>query len=296
MAPRAYWKGILRLSLVTCPVELFPASSLAERTHFHMINRKTGNRLHQQMVDEKTGETVEKDDKGRGYEIGKDRYVEIDDEELQAVQLESTHVIDIDAFVPRSEIDIRYLDKPYYIAPASKIGTEAFAVIRDAMKNKDRVGLAHVVLSHREHVVALEPLGKGMLATTLRYGSEVRDEDAFFSDIPAPKIDRDMVELAEHILDGKAAHFDASQFKDRYEAALKALVRRKAAGKEIAVPTKAEKPDNVINLMDALRRSLESSGQPRRGPASRGPRDRHSRPKKKLRPGASTKRRRRRAA
>lgn len=293
MAPRAYWKGVLRLSLVTCPVELFPASSLAERTHFHMISRKTGNRLHQQMVDEQTGEVVDKDDKGRGYEIGKDRYVEIADEELAAVQLESTHVIDIDAFVPRSEIDTRYLDKPYYVAPTGKVGPEAFAVVRDAMKNKDRVGLARIVLSHREHVIALEPLDKGMLATTLRYDDEVRDEGAFFSDIRAPKVDRDMVALAEHILESKAAHFDPSRFKDRYEAALKALVRRKAAGKEIAVPTKAEKPDNVINLMDALRLSLEGGRQPES--EGRGQRDRNSRTKKRQ-PSAPAKRRRRRAA
>jgi DNA end-binding protein Ku len=162
--PRAYWKGYLRLSLVTCPIELFPASSQAEKTHFHQINRKTGNRLRQQMVDEDTGRVVEADDKGRGYELSKGRYVEIEEDELKAVEIESTHTVDIDSFVPRSEIDKRYLDKPYYIAPGGKNGAEAFAVIREAMKDKERVALVRIVMAHREHIIALEPLGKGCLA------------------------------------------------------------------------------------------------------------------------------------
>ena len=162
------------------------------------------------------------------------------------------------------------------------------------MKNKDRVALARVVLGHREHVIALEPLGKGMLGTTLRYDDEVRDEDAFFSDIPTPSIGRDTVALAEHILDSKAAHFAASQFKDRYEAALKALVRRKAAGKPMPAPAKSEKPDNVISLMDALRRSLEGTRQAHRSPEGSPRRDRPSGPRKQR--SRRTKRRRRRAA
>src|ERR1051326_1403950 len=183
MAPRAFWKGYLRLSLVTCPVELYPATSQAEKTHFHQINRRTGNRLRQQMVDEETGKVVDKEHKARGYELSKGRYVEIEQEELEAVQLESTHTIDIDAFVPAAEIDPRYRDRPYYVVPDGKVGAEAFAVIRDAMEDKDRVGLARVVIAHREHLVALEPLGKGILATTLRYDYEMRDEKQFFKDI-----------------------------------------------------------------------------------------------------------------
>src|SRR5579871_6045839 len=158
--PRAYWKGHLRLSLVTCPIELFPATSQSEKTHFHQINTKTGHRLRQQMVDEETGQVVDSAHKGRGYELGKGRYVPIEEEELKAVQVESTHTVDIDGFVPKAEIDQRYLDKPYYIAPAGKVGAEAFAVIRDAMKDQDRVALARVVMAHREHVIALGPLGK----------------------------------------------------------------------------------------------------------------------------------------
>src|SRR6202047_2536236 len=161
MAPRAYWKGYLRLSLVTCPIELFPATSQSEKTHFHQINTQTGHRLRQQMVDEATGKVVDKAHKGRGYELAKGRYVQVDEDELAAVEIESTHTIDIDSFVPLAEIDKRYLDKPYYMVPDGKVGAEAFAVIRDAMKDKDRVGLARIVMSNREHIIALEPLGNG---------------------------------------------------------------------------------------------------------------------------------------
>src|SRR4051794_17473360 len=257
MAPRAYWKGSLKLSLVSCPVVLYPASTSVEKTRFHMINKETGNRLKQQMVDTETGDVVESGQKGRGYEVSKGRYVEIEQDELEAVQIESTHTIDIDSFVPRQEIDRRYLDRPYYIAPDGKAGIDAFAVIRDAMKDKDRVALARIVLTNREHVMAIEPLGKGLLGTTLRYPYELRDEDDFFEDIKSPKITRDMIELAGHILHTKAAHFDPSKFKDEYEDALKALVRRKASGKTIKMPEPEEKPDNVINLMDALKASLK---------------------------------------
>jgi len=271
--PRAYWKGFLRLSLVTCPIELFPASSQAEKTHFHQINKKTGNRLRQQMVDEDTGRVVESDEKGRGYELSKGRYVEIEEDELKAVEIESTHTVDIDSFVPRSEIDKRYLDKPYYIAPGGKTGAEAFAVIRDAMKDKDRVALARIVRAHREHIIALEPLGKGMLGTTLRYDYEVRDEKDYFKGIPQPRIGKDMVKLAEHILDSKAGRFNPDKFKDQYENALKKLVRRKASGKKIQVAEPEEKKGNVIDLMEALRNSVKGkkSGGAKKGAARKRP-------------------------
>jgi len=267
MAPRAFWKGYLRLSLVTCPVELYPATSQAEKTHFHQINRKTGNRLRQQMIDEETGKVVDKEDKARGYELSKGRYVEIDEDELAAVQIESTHTIDIDSFVPASEIDARYRDRPYYIVPDGKIGIDAFAVIRDAMAEKERVGLARIVIAHREHMLALEPLGKGILGTTLRYDYEMRDEGQFFKDIGTPKLSKDMLDLAGHILETKAAHFDPAKFKDEYETALRKLVARKAAGKKIEPAAPASRPDNVINLMDALRQSL-GGGKPRGGARS----------------------------
>jgi Ku protein len=264
MAPRAYWKGSLKLSLVSCPVVLYPASTSVEKTRFHMINKETGNRLKQQMVDAETGDVVESDQKGRGYEVSKGEYVEVEKEELEAVQVESNHTIDIDSFVPEDEIDKRYLNHPYYIAPDGKAGIDAFAVIRDAMKDKGRVALARIVLSNREHVIAIEPLGKGLLGTTLRYPYEVRDEHDYFDDIKNPKISKDMIELASHILDSKAAHFDPSKFKDEYENALKTLVKRKAAGKPVKIAEREEKPDNVINLMDALRQSLKGNASAKR--------------------------------
>ncbi len=255
--PRAYWKGSLKLSLVSCPVLLYPASTTSGKTRFHMINKETGNRLKQQMVDAETGDVVESDQKGRGYELKKGEYVEVEKEELEAVQIESNHTIDIDSFVPSGEIDKRYLNNPYYIAPDGKAGADAFAVIRDAMKDQDRVALARIVLTNREHIIAIEPLGKGLLGTTLRFPYELRDEDDYFGDIKSPKISRDMVELASHILDSKAAHFDPSKFKDEYETALKSLVKRKAAGKPVKAVEPEEEPDNVISLMDALKLSLK---------------------------------------
>jgi DNA end-binding protein Ku len=253
--PRAYWKGYLRLSLVTCPIELFPATSQAEKTHFHQINTSTGHRLRQQMIDEQTGRVVDAKHKGRGYELSKGHYVQIDEDELKAVEIESNHTVDITGFVPKADIDKRYLDKPYYITPGGKVGADAFAVIRDAMKDKSRVALAKIVIAHREHVIALEPLGKGVLGTTLRYDYEVRDEN--FSDVPSPRVSQDMVKLASHILSTKETKFDPRKFKDEYEKALKKLVRRKAKGHEVieeAPPP--ERADNVIDLMDALRQSL----------------------------------------
>jgi Ku protein len=254
-----------------------------------MINKETGNRLKQQMVDSETGDVVESDQKGRGYEVSKGEYVEVEREELEAVQVESNHTIDIDSFVPRDEIDRRYLNNPYYIAPDGKAGVDAFAVIRDAMKDKDRVALARIVLTNREHVIAIEPLGKGLLGTTLRYPYELRDEDDYFDDIKNPKISKDMIELASHILDTKAAHFDPSKFKDEYETALKTLVKRKAAGKPVKAVEREEKPDNVINLMDALRQSLKGKAAAKRGSHARAPR-RTSRPAKKAHRSAARQR------
>jgi Ku protein len=264
MAVRAYWKGSLKLSLVSCPVLLYPASTSSDKTRFHMINKETGNRLKQQMVDAETGDVVESDQKARGYELKKGEYVEIEKDELDAVQIESNHTIDIDSFVPKEEIDKRYLNHPYYIAPDGKAGVDAFAVIRDAMKDQDRVALARIVLTNREHIIAIEPLGKGLLGTTLRYPYELRDADEYFDDIRNPKISKDMVELASHILDTKAAHFDPTKFKDEYENALKALVKRKASGKPLKLAAREEKPDNVVSLMDALKQSLKGRAAAKR--------------------------------
>jgi DNA end-binding protein Ku len=221
------------------------------------------------MIDEKTGRVVEGDNKGRGYELKRGSYVEIEPEELEAVELESTRAIDIDKFVPEDEIDKRYYERPYYIVPDNKSGEEAFAVIRDAMKDKGRVALARIVFANREHILAIEPWGKGMLGTALRYDYEVRDENEFFKQIPSLRVSKDMVELAGHILDRKAGHFDAGKFKDEYELALRKLVKRKAAGHTIQPPAEAPPPTNVINLMGALRASMKRKKASGSGRSSR---------------------------
>ena len=259
--PRAYWKGYLKLSLVTCPVALYPASSKSQKTRFHQINRKTGNRLRQQMVDEETGRAVDTDNKGRGYELSKGKYVEIEPDEIDAIEFENTHTIEIDKFVPEDEIDKRYYERPYYIVPNGKSGEEAFAVIRDAMKDKGRVALAGIVFANRQHILAIEPWGKGMLGTTLRYDYEVRDEKEFFKGIASPRVPKEMVSLAAHILDSKAGHFDPAKFKDEFELALRKLVKRKAAGKTIEREEEPEKKTNVIDLMEALKRSIKGGGR-----------------------------------
>jgi DNA end-binding protein Ku len=262
MAPRPYWKGYLKLSLVSCPIALYPAASRSERVALHQINKKTGNRLRQQMVDEQTGEVVEKEDKGRGYEVSRDQHVPIEDEELDKISIESTHTIDIESFVPRAEIDERYMDSPYYLAPTDEVGQEAFIVIREAMREKKMVGLGRVVLYRRERILMLEPFDKGLLATALRYGYEVRDAQPYFEDIPDVELPKEMRQLASHILETKAGHFDPSTFEDRYENALVELLKTKQAGLPMPKDTPKRPAARVINLMDALRRSVatESTG------------------------------------
>jgi DNA end-binding protein Ku len=257
MAPgRPYWKGYLKLALVSCPIALYTASSSSERVSFRRINKKTGNRLRQQLVDEVTREPVENEDKGRGYEYSKGAYIEVDDDELDAVAVESNHTIEIDSFVPRSQIDERYLDSPYYIIPNDQVGQEAFAVIRDAMRGKGMVALARVVLAKRERVIMLQPWDKGLMGTTLRYPYELRDPKEYFDDLPSVKVAPDMLKLAQHILETKEADFDPSQFVDRYEEAVVEMLQKKQAGLAMPKGKASEPPRNVINLMDALRKSV----------------------------------------
>jgi DNA end-binding protein Ku len=257
MAPRAYWKGYLKLSLVSCPIALYPAASSSERVSFHRINKKTGNRLKQQNVDSESNAPVDKEDVGRGYEVAKGQYVEVEDAEIEKIQIESTHTIEIDSFVPRAEVDERYIDSSYYIAPTDQVGQEAFAVIRDAIRDRGMVGLGRVVLTRRERVVMLEAFDKGLLATSLRYAYEVRDAGVYFEDIPELKLPKEMSELAGHIIDTKASHFDPSKFEDHYENALVELLRKKQAGRAIEpIREEAPPPQRVINLMDALRASI----------------------------------------
>ena len=280
MVPRAYWKGYLKLSLVSCPIALYPASSSSEKVSFNRINKKTGNRLKQLNVDSETGETVEREDVGRGYEVAKGEYLQIEDEEIEKIQIESTHSIDIDRFVPKSEIDNRYLDSPYYIAPTDKVGQEAFAVIRDTIRDKGMVALGRVVLTRREHVVMLEAFDKGLLATTLRYPYEVREAGAYFEDVPDMKLPKEMKDLAGHIVDSKAGHFDPTSFQDHYETALVEMLRAKQAGRVIAAPKPQESP-RVINLMDALRASIGQESKKKPAAASTKTRDRAPAPAKR---------------
>jgi DNA end-binding protein Ku len=268
MAPRAYWKGYLKLSLVSCPIALYPATSSSERVSFNRINKKTGNRLKQQQVDAETGEPVEKEDIGRGYEIGKGQYLQVEDDEIEKIRIESTHTIEIDSFVPRAEIDDRYPDSPYYVAPTDQVGQEAFAVIRDAIREKGMVALGRVVVSRREYVVMLEAFEKGLLATTLRYAYEVREPAAYFEDIPDLKLPAEMKQLAAHILDTKAAHFEPTKFTDHYETALVELLRAKQAGRIVEAPKDEPAPQRVINLMDALRASIGAETQKKPAAAS----------------------------
>jgi DNA end-binding protein Ku len=276
MAPRANWKGYLKLSLVSCAVALFPATSTRERVRFNIINRATGHRVHNQVVDAETGEEVPQEDRVKGYKLDRNSYVLLEDKHLDEVALESTHTIEIESFVPRAEVDEIYLDESYYLVPSDKVGTEAFAVIREAMREEGLVGLARLVLYRRERLLMLEPRGKGIVGTLLRYNNEVRDEDEYFNDIPVTKVPKDMLDLAVHILESKKAKFDPSKFKDRYDSALKQLIAAKQAGKTPPSPPSPQ-PSNVINLMDALRRSVKGQGAGAPAPSSRRPKAEHKR-------------------
>jgi len=268
VAPRAYWKGYLKLSLVSCPVALFPASSEREKIRFHQINKATGNRIKYRKVDAETDEDVDTSDIVKGYEVGKGEYIELEPEELEAVAVESTRTLEIDEFVPRKEIDELYLNNPYYIVPDGDVGQQAFAVIREAIRKEGMVALGRVVFTSREHVIALEPRGKGLLGITLRYPYEIRKEDQYFDEIENEKIPKDMLELAAHIVETKSGHFNPQKFEDHYEEALKELLKKKQAGEKIEAPKERE-PAKVISLMDALRRSVgaERATGGRRKPA-----------------------------
>jgi DNA end-binding protein Ku len=256
MARRAYWKGFLRLSLVSCPIALFPATSEREKIRFHQINRKTGDRIRYVKVDAETGKQVDNEGIIKGYEKKKDEYIPVEPEELDAVAIESKHTIEIDEFVPRDEIDELYLANPYYIVPDGDAGRQAFAVIRDGIEKEGMVGIGRIVFTTREHTIALEARGKGILGVTLRYPYEVRDEQDYFDDILSARVTKDMLDLAAHIIKTKSGHFNPKKFEDHYEQALKELLRKKDRGEKIEAPQDRE-PAKVINLMDALRRSAK---------------------------------------
>src|SRR5437870_6558561 len=255
MAPRANWKGFLRLSLVTCPVALYPATSDTEKVSFNQVNRKTGHRIKYAKVDADTGEEVASEDIMKGYKVDTDTYIEVSKEELDDIALESTHTIEIDEFVPKTDIDNRYLIRPYYLIPDGKVGHDAFAVIRETIREMDKVAIGRVVLTNREHIIALEPLGKGLVGTLLRYPYEVRLEDEYFDEIQDVKVTKDMLDLAKHIVNQKAGRFEPEKFEDQYETALLDLINQKRAGKPITAKARP-RGENVVDLMDALRKSL----------------------------------------
>jgi DNA end-binding protein Ku len=257
MAPRAYWKGFLRLSLVSCPIQLFPATTEREKISFNQINKDTGGRIRYRKVDEGTGEEVEPSNIVKGYQIDKDQYVEITDEEIESITLESKKTIEIDELVPKSEIDELYNVRPYYIVPDGDAGQEAFVVIRNVIDKMNMVAIGRVVLSTREHVIAMEPRGKGIMGTLLRYPYEVRDEKEYFDEIKDVKISKDMMELAEHIVRTKTGHFDPEKFEDQYEGALREIIERKSKGLKIEAP-RERASTKVVNLMDALRQSVKA--------------------------------------
>lgn len=260
MAPRPIWKGYLKLSLVTCAVELSSATTHAEKVSFRVINRATGNTVKRQYVDAVTGKPLEDKNEVKGYEVDKDEYLLIEEDEIDALQIESSHTMNLDGFVDKSEIQQIYLDTPYYVVPADKVSLEAFAVIRDALQAKKMAGLARIVLYRRERPVVIEPLNKGMLLTTLRYESTVRKPAIVFEEIEDVTMDKEMMDLATHIIEKKKTRFDPEKFEDHYENALLELIRAKQAGRKPPVVKAAPAPSNVVNLFDALRKSLAAEG------------------------------------
>jgi DNA end-binding protein Ku len=330
VVPRAHWKGFLKLSLVSCPVALYPAAA-SERISFRQVNKHTGSRLRQQLVDVVTGEPVEAHHKGRGYEIGENQFLLVRDDELEAAEqegrsrpysvpakravqhdeqpppanvqaprrlfsaaptksvprrqeeplatpaeqqtpgttrasagpplppptpIENNRTIEIDRFIPRAQVDSRYLDTPYYVVPRDEVGKEAFAVIRDAMRAKDVVGIGRVVLARRERPIIVEPTGNGIRGITLRYSHEVRDEASYFAEIPKLKLPEEMLRVAEHIVETKMSDFDPAFLEDRYRTVLISKLKEKRAELPRKAVTAAPSAQNVISLMDVLKRSL----------------------------------------
>jgi DNA end-binding protein Ku len=262
MAPRPSWKGYLKLSLVACAIELTNATDHSEKVSFRVINRKTGNTVKRQYIDSVTGKAVENDDEVKGFEIDDDRFLLIEEDEIDAVEIESSHTLSIESFVNRADIPQIYFDTPFYVTPADEVSEEAFSVIREAMKAKGKAGIARIVLYRRERPVMIEPFENGLLLTTLRYDKTVRKPEEVFRGLKKTKLDHELVEIATHIIDKKDAEFDPSGFEDRYENALLALIESKKKGKKPAIAEPKSRPANVVNLFDALKKSLadESGG------------------------------------
>ena len=245
---------------MTCPVALYPATSESEKISFNQLNRQTGHRIKYLKVDADTGDEVPNEDIVKGYELDKGQYIEVTKDELEEIALESTRTIEIDEFVDKSDIDPRYLIRPYYLRPDGKVGHHAFAVIRETIREMNKVAIGRVVLTNREHIIALEPLDKGLVGTLLRYPYEVRSEQEYFDEIQDVKVTKD-IDLAKHIVNHKAGRFDPEKFEDHYETALIDLINQKRAGKPIT-PKERPAATNVVDLMEALRRSVGKEAAP----------------------------------
>lgn len=267
MAPRSFWKGYLKLSLVTCPVAMAPATTDNEKVKFHTLNRKTGNRVVSQYVDAVSGKAVDEDDEVKGYQHGEDEYVMLEEDEIDAVALESTRTIDIEMFVPRDSIEWIWYDKPHYLTPDDPVGEEAFSVIRDAMEATGRVGISRLVMYRRERAVMLEPRGRGIVLWTLRYGDEVRDKDTYFGDIKNGKPDSKLLALVRTLIDERTKPWDAKMVDDPVQDRLLEIIAAKKKGKKRPVSKAKAEPEsssNVINIMDALRKSIAKEGGKKR--------------------------------
>lgn len=260
MAPRAQWKGNLKFGELVCPVALYTAASTSERIAFHTLNRKTGNRIHREFVDSDSGETVEREDQVKGYELASGDYVVLEPEDIAAAVPESDKMLEISAFIACSDIDDVFFDKPYYLAPSERMGDEAFSLLRAAMEKKGVAALARTVLFRRLRTVIIRPHGKGLIATTLNFDYEVRSAKEAFESLPDNKAKGEMLDLAKHIIGMKKGDFDPSTFDDRYESALAELVKAKLEGRA-PKPKPVEKPSNVTDLMEALRQSAGTMGE-----------------------------------
>lgn len=278
MAPRANWKGVLKVAELSCPVSLFTAASTSERIAFHTLNRQTGHRVQRQFVDSETGDPVDPADQVKGYETGQGDYVVLEPEQIAAAIPESDKTLDVQAFIKCDDIDDTYFDRPYYLAPSNPIAEEAFILLRDAMRSKKVAALARAVLFRRLRSVLIRAHGNGLIATTLNFDYEVRSAQEAFSEIPDIKIEGEMLDLAKHIIQTKKGEFDPKTFDDRYEAAVAELVRAKLEGRKIKAP-EAPAPSKVVDLMTALRQSAKASSgsakpaakssRPRKGAESR---------------------------
>lgn len=283
MAPRANWKGFIKVGELSCGVALYTAASTSERIAFHTLNRETGNRVHRQFVDGETGKPVPKEEQVKGYEVSQGEYVVLEDEELKSAVPESDKTLSIEAFIPCDAIDDAYFDRPYYLAPTGKVAEEAFALLRDGMRKKSVAALATTVLFRRVRSVLIRAHGDGMIATTLNFDYEVRSAREAFSDVPEMRIEGEMLDLARHIIDTKSGTFVPGEYEDRYEAALAEVVKAKIEGRPIEV-RKPRKEAKVVDLMEALRQSAgvaSGKGAASKGAAAKAVAGTRSRPAKK---------------